>query len=1085
MFYGKIATMKRDFDYTLGLDLGIASVGWSVVELAYDEKEKVYSPKRLIDCGVRLFDKAEIPKTGESLNKTRREARSARRIVRRRKARIRALRKIIEDAGFIPAKEDLSTLPSDKDIWEIRGKDVFNRVLTDREITRLIIHIAKRRGYKSNRKKLDSDDTDSEKKKVLSAIKKNQELLKSKGLRTYGELVYHLYGGSAKRDTLKHNTADQYILSFDREGILEELQIVLNYQKNLGNSKVTDQFINNILEVVSSQRPFATGDQIKDMVGKCEFEPNELRAPKASISFLEFQFWQNAFNNLKLTDIEKGRNAKKTDLTLEQKEKLFKEVFDSKKDKITFAFVREVLNIPNNYIFYNFKNELLYRAGDKSIEKERIFLNLTDFQNIRKAVNKIDESLWEKIHEDRFVYNTLVEALTLYKTDPDIENYLKEKGLDEYIEIAKSLPTFSKFGHLSIKALENILPYLKENDYTKACELAGYGNKLKEQKSEILPLIEYDEIRNPVVFRGITQGRKVVNAIVRKYGPPTFINIELAREFAKNSQERRKMERMMESRHKDNEKALEEIRGLGISNPSGFDILKYKLWKEQDCKCAYSGETIPIERLFEDSYCQVDHVIPYSQSMDDSYNNKVLVLTKENQEKRNETPFQYLNRIDPSGKRWEEYKARVENNAHYYQHKKDILLIENADKYTIEDFIERNLNDTKYISRFFKNYLESNLKMKELKYGKRQVFTFHGRFTSELRRIYDISKDRQGSDRHHAIDAIILAVANQSMLQDIVRYRELEEEHKKNWEIFKEEQKIKHPEPWENFRQDIYNRVFEDTFEGISNISNFESLYGDIKNEIKPLFVSRMPRRKVEGPAHEETLYSPKHLDEGFVLIKKSLSDLKPEDVENIYGDDVVKNLIKERFKKNPEKPFEEPLYKPSPKNNNPNQIKSVKIKKPTGGGGVLLNGGRAFAPHASMVRIDIFSKDEKYYIVPIYVADTVKKELPNRAILQGKKEKDWTLIDDSFKFKFSLYPYDLLSLDMSDGKLDGWYYIKTHRNTGVITLRSHDGSKEIERGIKTALNLTKYQVDVLGNISKVRAEKRHGFQKRHNHKTV
>jgi CRISPR-associated endonuclease Csn1 len=100
------------------------------------------------------------------------------------------------------------------------------------------------------------------------------------------------------------------------------------------------------------------------------------------------------------------------------------------------------------------------------------------------------------------------------------------------------------------------------------------------------------------------------------------------------------MERMMESRHKDNEKALEEIRGLGISNPSGFDILKYKLWKEQDCKCAYSGETIPIERLFEDSYCQVDHVIPYSQSMDDSYNNKVLVLTKENQEKRNETPFQ-------------------------------------------------------------------------------------------------------------------------------------------------------------------------------------------------------------------------------------------------------------------------------------------------------------------------------------------------------------------------------------------------------------------------------------------------------------
>jgi len=1094
----------------MGLDLGIASVGWSVVELGYDEKSQDYYPKRLIDCGVRLFDKAEVPKTGDSLNLKRREARSARRIIRRRKARIVEVRRRMEEFGFLPHDADLSMNSLDKDIWEIRGKDVFERVLTDRELTRLIVHIAKKRGYKSNRKKLDDDMiTDKEGKKVLSAIERNKELLKERNLRTYGELVYSLYGGTDRRDTLKHNTTDQYIFSFDREGTLEELRFVLNCQKELGNTKITDDFIKEIVGIVSFQRPFASGEVVKKMVGKCEFEPDELRAPKISISFLEFEFWQNALNNLKLIDTEEGKPAKPKMISLEQKEKLFAEVFSSSKDKITYSFVRKVLDIPNNEIFYNFRYDMLYRAGNKSIEDERIFLNLTEYQKFRRGISKIDELLWEKIRNDRSLYNSLAEALTWYKTDEDMEKYLREKGLGEYVELAKSLPTFSKFGHLSIKALEKILPYLKENDYTEACRKAGYGGKLEAQKLETLPLINYDEIRNPIVFRGVTQARKVVNAIVRKYGPPTFVNVELARELSKNFKARKEMERWMELRRKVNEEACEEIvKTFGISNPSGSDILKYKLWKEQGGRCLYSGEPIQAERLFEDSYCQIDHAIPYSQSMNDSYNNKVLVLTKENQEKRDETPYQYLNRIDPSGNRWKKYKEMVESNPRYKSgddekgdkksknkndkgnkkfKKKDYLLIENTENFTINDFIERNLNDTKYICKFFKNYVEDNLKMKELKSGKRQVYTFQGGFTSNLRRMYGVEKDRELNDRHHALDAIMLAVGNQSMLMRIIDYNKKKERHKADWEVFKEKENLKFPEPWVNFRRDILNRVLGTTFEEISDISNFEELYGDIKSEIKPLFVSRMPRRKVEGAAHEETLYSPKHLDEGFVLVKKRLSDLKRKNVENIYGDEVVKNLIKERFENNPENPFGEPLYKPSPKNNNPNQIKSVKLKVKTGGGGILLNHGRAYAENDLMVRIDIFSKGGKYFIIPIYVSDTVNKELPNRAIVaDSESEEEWTLIDDTFKFEFSLYKYDLVSWDDTDGKRELYYYIKTNRNSGSSTFYNHDRSgKEVYRGIKTARNFTKYEVDVLGNVHKVRAEKRHGFQKHSNHKTL
>ena len=798
------------------------------------------------------------------------------------------------------------------------------------------------------------------------------------------------------------------------------------------------------------------------MIGYCEFENDELRAPKASLSFIEFRFWQDVQNNLILIDTSKGKYAKKEFLTSEQKEKLYAEVFSSKKPKITYAFVREKLSIPNNKIFYNFRFNGIYRAGNKELEaddKVHPFFNLTDFQNLRKAVEKKDKGLWQELLNNRFVYNTLTEALSYYRTDEDIETYLKEKGLEnKYVELAKDLPNFSKFGKLSIKALDRILPYIKEHNYTDSYQKAGYSIQKDTEKDKLLPVLDYDEIRNPVVFRALTQARKVVNAIVREYGSPSFIHIELAREMAKNTEERRKIERKMKERRDINEKIVEKLlKEVGIRKPKGGDILRFKLWEEQSNKCIYSGEAIPLEKLFEDQFCQIDHAIPYSRSMNDSYNNKVLVLTRENQEKRNETPYQYLNRMDPSGKRWNEYKAIVETNKNYDSFKEANLLIENDTPYDVEEFIERNLNDTKYISRFFKNYLEENLEFAELESSdKRRVYTFQGRVTAQLRRIYDISKDRLSNDRHHAIDATILAVGSQSLLISIIKYHKDKEEYGRDWNIYKEKNKVKFPEPWKNFKKDIANRIFGTTFKEISNIDNFEELYGDIKKDIKPLFVSRMPRRKVRGAAHDQTLLSPKYVKEGFVLKRVSLDKINKQNIENIYGDDVVKRVIRERLEQfdwDNKKAFEKPLYKPSTKSNNPNQIKSVKLKENTESG-VFLNKGKAFAKNSSMVRIDVFKKEDKYYIVPIYVADTTRLELPNKAITAGRTEKDWTVIDNTFEFQFTLYPNDLISIESNNEVYNHVYYVKTHRGTGGITVKLHDASKEIKKEVKLLLTL-------------------------------
>lgn len=75
-------------NYRIGLDIGISSIGWSVIE--NDENEH---PARIVDLGVRLFSPAEINNKGENkpLALDRRIARGTRRRIRRMKYRIQSM----------------------------------------------------------------------------------------------------------------------------------------------------------------------------------------------------------------------------------------------------------------------------------------------------------------------------------------------------------------------------------------------------------------------------------------------------------------------------------------------------------------------------------------------------------------------------------------------------------------------------------------------------------------------------------------------------------------------------------------------------------------------------------------------------------------------------------------------------------------------------------------------------------------------------------------------------------------------------------------------------------------------------------
>lgn len=271
--------------------------------------------------------------------------------------------------------------------------------------------------------------------------------------------------------------------------------------------------------------------------------------------------------------------------------------------------------------------------------------------------------------------------------------------------------------------------------------------------------------------------------------------------------------------------------------------------------------------------------------------------------------------------------------------------------------------------------------------------------------------------------------------------------------------------------------------------------------ELKPVFVSRMPNHKVTGAAHAETIRSGKAGD-GWTVTKTPLTNLKLKngEIEGYYNpasDTLLYNALLERLKAfggDGAKAFAEPFYKPKSDGAPGPRVEKVKIKEKSTTNLAVRSG---VAANGDMIRIDVFHvKDDGYYFVPIYVADTKKAELPNKAVVAYKPYESWKEMNDC-DFVFSLYPGDLVRIQSRKGiklnlakggtgesvivRQDGMYYYRGGDiSTGAISLSSHDRRYESRGvGVKTLPSIEKYQVDVLGNYHKVDLpEKRMKFSK-------
>ncbi len=1083
-------------------------------------------------------------------------------------SRIKSIRKLICDSLSIDEDQIVSIYAQEglSDIYEIRYQ-ALGRLLTKEEWIRLLIHLSQRRGFLSNRKADDirkmndypkddsdrkEDDEQNNKEKnegeLLKAVSANRELMKEKGYRTIGEMLYL----DDKFSKGRRNKSGDYSCTISRDHYLEEVATIFEQQRKLGSKFAPKELEDKYVDILSSQRSFDegpgpgkdskySGNQIEKMLKSCTLERGETRAPKASFTFECFNLLSK-INAVKII----SRNTRRA-LTDEER-RIIKELAYNQKD-ISYSTLRKILKLNDDemfnisYILTDEKKGKKKSSGAKpfelrdSVEKRTKFNYIRAYHTFKKAYGDAYDSWCINKRND------LAYVLTVFKTDKKIIEKLAEKNFTEdEISIALKIPSFSGFGNLSDKAMGNIIPYLEDGLlYNDAAERAGYNFKADDKcASMYLPARasippehrispdqicapELDDITNPVVSRAVSQTIKVVNAIIREMGcSPTYINIELAREMGKSYAERGRLDALNKKNHERNEKLMDELRKeFKLSNPTGQDLLKLKLWQDQQGRCMYSGMPIERARLFEDGYAEIDHIIPYSISFDNRYKNKVLVHARENQKKGNRLPLEYLN-----GKDADDFRIRVEASTLRYDKKRNLLKEEFTEEER-KDWKLRNIVDTQYISKFMSNFIKKYLKFE----GQARVTCVNGGVTDFLRKRWRIQKIRANGDTHHSLDAGVIACVTQKLIKKVTLYS-IYEENKCNSRKKEEMNKYitenelileLYPKtgeltnnfilPYPTFREELVMLTSNDPARILSEhpLPNYDG-----SEELKPIFVSRMPKRTTHRKANESTIrgyyeFEGKEYSIQKVPLEKLTLDNKTGKIVgkkceyyNPDSDRLLYDALKARltdFGGNGEKAFAEPFRKPKSDGSDGPIVKSVKMIKRITSYVTLSkdsNEIKEIAENGDRVRTDVFYVEgEGYYLVPIYAPDTIKKKLPNRAIVQGKSMAEWILMDDK-DFIFSLYPNDLVRIVFRNDKnfkikkrlkkagstlpdevayKEGYFYFQgVNISTGSITIENNDSTYYSEPGPRNLVSFEKYEVDVLGNIHKVNKEKRMGF---------
>lgn len=797
----------------LGLDLGSNSIGWALLE---EEGER---PIEFIASGVRIFNRAVEEKTPTPKNAKRRQRRLARRVVQRRARRKQRLLAYLIKLNLLPATlagdhTPEKTLNSLGDPYLLRAK-ALDHPLTPHELGRVFLHLVQRRGFLSNRKTLLGDmaddpdvqavleelegeeDASSERAKEETAFKKDISVLRDaiseSGSRTLGEYL----AGRSHHDLKRNRTHDGGHLRTDRQMYHEELAAIIQVQES-DHPVLTEKVKSEIEEIIFRQRPLKLR---ADRVGKCSLEKKNVRARMARLEVQRFRYLQD-INNLQYFDPYTDSNKSLTD---DDREKLT-ELFESKA-VVSFPQIRKTLGLDR-------KTDFNLDYGTKKLKGNITSVAIRDLWNG-----------WDGLTEER--QQALAEDLiTINKRSVLKKRLINHWGIDIPDAINLAMLEFEP-GHsnLSVKAINKLLPFLKNGQvYSDARVSAGYGFEVKEiDPSESLGLPP--DIPNPIVAKGLSELRRVINALIKEYGKPDAIRIEMARDLEMNTKRYAQYLKQQKANTVANDKATDEYKSIGTANPhlglSAYpkraDKIRHRLWKDQNHLCAYSGNTISLTQLFSGEV-EVDHILPLSESLDDSYMNKVVCLTAENRNKGQRTP---IDAFSADEDKWSQITSRVSGWDKKLRSKRDRFFMTAADVQE-RDFISSQLNDTRYIARVAHEYLAT--------LGC-DISTSKGITTSWLRHQWDLnsllgatSLKERTDHRHHLIDAAVVACVDRSFYRTLVGVAKSLERTRSNLTM----NDLHTDVPWKSFRDDV-------------------------RNELDKVVVSHDPQRKLTGALHEET----------------------------------------------------------------------------------------------------------------------------------------------------------------------------------------------------------------------------------------
>lgn len=902
--------------YILGLDLGTNSIGWAVVDCEIEKTEghqgiyAGYKPVSLRALNSRIFEDMLEAKTKVPKNQKRRAMRGARNRRAYYQQRRQGLVEILLENNLLP--EEYSQAPEKTlneidrhyaerklgkpwaKTWTLADKAycspyamrnfALEEKLEPYEFGRLLLHLQRRRGYFSNRgakyieliKSLnleapkDDDDalSDEEKKetgKVLAAI---DELSKALEGRTLGQFIWQksqeedlppqrvtLFEFEQSKTRKGEEVVERLPFRAQREMYEEEFDRI--WGKQNGFHKLRDELAQKIKDKIFHQRPLQLQ---KSTVGNCNIYPHRKRGAMMRLEFQEFRTLQ-VINNI--TVGEKPLTAEQRNTLLEATNNPGKL---NDKGRISWKEVAQILGVKPKDINYN-------RGGDDGEGKTGLFGNRTtqaisrsigvakwqEFSN-DKQIELVEDLL--TIHNKKTLYQRLVNHWRLrpYQQGDDLTQGALGLAMNEQLE--------EGYGKHSLKAIKELLPHMRKGiDYYTAVEKIGKRESITKEigGTEGIFLLEHDDmpnIANPIVQKALFEVRRVVNAVVKRYGKPAIIRMEMTRDMKSSKKHRKEITTQQKANRKANEDAekeilkwrkdgnvsLDTVRG-GLRRVNPKDRQKYKMWKEQEEQCPYCQKRIGFNELFSGA-AEIEHILPYT-GFRQSYMNTVLSCRSCNATKGKKTPYEAWGSDE---NRWGKIKTFTEKTTTIPSPKRKNILKKEHSPENENDFVERQLNDTRYIATATKKLLE--------KYGA-PVDVNSGGATSELRHElglndvlpkdpdsgpYEIDKETgemllykankaeksRRDHRHHAVDAFVVAITDRAMLQAMIKAHQKEQDNKTlSSSKTKEEDEIK-----------------EKHWKGI------------LSRKLNATVVSHMTKRKVWGALHEETLYGKSHFEQ-------------------------------------------------------------------------------------------------------------------------------------------------------------------------------------------------------------------------------